>query len=236
MAHRRSTRRRRGAAADPDRLGQDLARLIQTLSTYSIELDEGAQSRLLDYSRELLAWNKKHNLLSRADEANLIRKHVAASMGVFLSTPHVPGQKWIDVGTGAGFPGLILQLAQPDMEMTLLDSSGKRCEFLQAVTERLSPSTLVVNQRAEDFMATGHGVGAYDVVTTKAVATLGDCVQRFGALVRRGGRLVTFKGPSWPNELEEAQRKRRLDELGFVPESAVRVPYVEAHIIALYRP
>ena len=204
------------------------------LSAYSIDLDEASQTRLLDYARELLSWNKKHNLLSRADEANLVRKHISASLGVFLTSPHVAGQRWIDVGTGAGFPGLVLQLAQPEVEMTLLDSSGKRCEFLQAATTRLSPRTRVINQRAEDFMSNNKGA-TFDVVTTKAVATLGDCVQRFGGLVRSGGRMVTFKGPSWPEELEEAQRKRCLEPLDFVPESAVRVPWVEAHIVVLFR-
>jgi 16S rRNA (guanine527-N7)-methyltransferase len=234
MPHPRSTRRRRGSPVDPERFGQDLARLVQTLSAYSIDLDEASQARLLDYSHELLVWNRKHNLLSRSDEANLVRKHIAASLGVFLSTPHVSGQRWIDVGTGAGFPGLVLQLALPEVEMTLLDSSGKRCEFLRAVTSRLSPGTHVVNQRAEDFLSSNGGA-TYDVVTTKAVATLGDCIQRFGALVRPGGRMITFKGPSWTQELEEAQRRRQLEGLAFVPESAVRVPWVEAHIVALFR-
>ena len=205
------------------------------MRAYSIDLDEPARERLLEFSSELLAWNRRHNLLSRADEANLVRKHVAASLGVFLTTPWVAGQRWIDVGTGAGFPGLVVQLAVPEIAMTLLDSSGKRCEFLQAIASRLSPQTRIVNQRAEDFL-NSDGAGTYDVVTTKAVATLGDCVQRFGGLVGPGGRMVTFKGPSWPLELEEAQRRKHLSRDEFVPESAVRVPWVEAHIVALYRP
>ncbi|MCA9755727.1 MAG: 16S rRNA (guanine(527)-N(7))-methyltransferase RsmG [Candidatus Eisenbacteria bacterium] len=187
------------------------------------------------YSAQLLSWNRKHNLLSRADEANLVRKHVAASLGVFLCSPYVSGQRWIDVGTGAGFPGLILQLAEPAMPMTLLDSSRKRCDFLDAVTTELSPETKVINQRAEDFIATGDPVDGYDVVTTKAVASLDECIRRFGSLVRPGGRLLTFKGPQWSSELEEAATSQQFQSLRFVPESATRVPWIEAHIVTLFR-
>ncbi|MEZ4647222.1 MAG: 16S rRNA (guanine(527)-N(7))-methyltransferase RsmG [Candidatus Eisenbacteria bacterium] len=208
---------------------------MEVLSAFSIDLDDSARERLMHYSGHLLAWNRKHNLLSRADEANLVRKHIAASLGVFLCSPFIAGQRWIDVGTGAGFPGLVLQLAEPTMPMTLLDSSRKRCDFLDAVTTELSPDTKVVNQRAEDFIASGEPAEGYEVVTTKAVASLDECVRRFGSLVRPGGRLLTFKGPQWPTELEEAQGGQQFKELRLVPESATRVPWIEAHIVTLYR-
>lgn len=186
------------------------------------------------YSQDLLEWNRRHNLLSRADEENLVRKHIAASLGVFLAVPHVAGQRWIDVGTGAGFPGLILRMACPELDITLLDSSGKRCDFLRAVISRLDLSTAVLNQRAEELVP-ADGDGLFEVVTTKAVASLADCVARFGALVRPGGRLVTFKGPGWRSEAEEAQRSAGFDRLGLVLEAAVRVPWVDAHVIVLHR-
>jgi 16S rRNA (guanine527-N7)-methyltransferase len=213
-------------------LDGDLSRLRDVVRPYSIELDRAVQEKLLFFARELIVWNDRLNLLSRADVYNVMRKHVAASLGVLLVATPVAGEKWIDVGTGGGFPGLVLRLVCPDLEITLLDSARKRCVFLENVLRGLDCRGVpVLAMRAETHLAHGDGRARYAVVTARAVASLRDAVDRFGPLIRPGGRLVTFKGPMWASELAEAQAIGALQrsQLEFV--SATKIPWVNGRLL-----
>lgn len=218
----------------PEFLDDDLRDLEEALASYSFELDDAAHERILLFSRELISWNDRLNLLSRSDAPNVIRKHVAASIGVFLVARPVAGDAWIDVGTGAGFPGLILKILRPDMNMTLLDSARKRCLFLENVLRQLVLGRVpVLPLRVETLVARGDGVGRYQVLTARAVSSLPDTLQGFGPLVAPGGRIITFKGPQWHEELESARAAGYLNASGFEIETATRIPWTAGHLLSL---
>jgi 16S rRNA (guanine527-N7)-methyltransferase len=164
----------------------------------------------------------------------VVRKHVAASLGVLLVARPVAGERWIDVGTGGGFPGLVLRLTDPEAEITLLDSARKRCVFVEEVLRKLGCRNVpVLAMRAETHLAQGDGRAGYAVMTARAVASLRDALEGFGPLLRPGGRLVTFKGPSWAAELEATRASGAMDLCGFAFVSATRIPWTSGHVLLL---
>lgn len=215
-------------------LKQDLAALLSQVEPYHFDLDSAFEWRTLRYGQELLRWNARHNLLSRRDEANVIRRHVSASLGVLLLESSRDG-RWIDVGSGAGFPGMVLKIANPSLDITLLDSLSKRCEFLTALTEPLElPDLTVLDRRAEQHIEDG-GRGSYDVVTCKAVASISKSLSAFGELLDRGGRFVTFKGPRWRDELDDAEKDGVLKQKNARFVTALRLPWTKTHVVSLLR-
>lgn len=215
---------------------EDATRLGADVRPFGIPLDDAARERIVIFANELVLWNDRLNLLSRPDTANVIRKHVAASLGVFLLHDATVGERWIDVGTGAGFPGLALKVVRPDLDISLLDSAKKRCTFLENAVRSVGVGPVQIHQmRAETLLNHRGGKGAYDVVTCRAVASLPDSLRAFSGLVAPGGRLITFKGPTWFEDLEQV-RGEGLTSLGMDFESAVRVPWTFAHILSFRRP
>lgn len=229
-------RRDRGEDETPDFLAADLDSLNRALAPYGLAFDDDASPRILRFASELLLWNDRLNLLSRQDVENVIRKHVAASMGVFLLAQPSPSDRWVDVGTGAGFPGLVLKIARPWLNLDLIDSARKRCVFLEEMARTLRLGRIPIMQaRVETILSRKEGVGAYDVVTARAVASLADSATIFGPLVARGGRLITFKGPQWTEEVEQAKESGALSAAGFELETATRVPWSVGHVLSFRR-
>ncbi len=128
---------------------------------------------------------------------------------------------------------MVLAIVCPQIEMTLLDSSNKRCDFLEHVAKELGLEVPVQRRRAEEFLRDGNEFG-FDVVTTKAVAPVLDCLKGFGRLVKPGGRFVTFKGPGWRDELDAAEKAGVLRP-DFAAESVIRLPWTQAHVLSLSR-
>jgi 16S rRNA (guanine527-N7)-methyltransferase len=240
----RQRRRRRGSAParrqlpEEPRQGRDfdpdLAWLLAVIEPYSIPMDARAPARLRTFAQELLARSERLNLLSHADAPLVIRKHVAASLGVFLVAHPCEGEEWIDVGTGAGFPGLVLKIAEPSLRITLLDSARKRCLFLEGVVRRLDLGRVpVMPLRAENLVARGEDVGRFAVLTARAVTSLVETVRGFGPLVAPGGRIVTFKGPGWPEEIKTLEAAGLMGRGGVSLDSITRIPWVAGHIVTL---
>ncbi len=215
-------------------LEQDLERLERQLAPYSLSFSDETRERILKFSRDLISWNDRLNLLSRADAPNVVRKHVAASIGVLLVAVPSHGEKWIDVGTGAGFPGLILKMMRPDLDITLVDSARKRCLFIENTIRTTDLGKVpVLPLRVETFIARGEGLGSFAVLTARAVASLDATLAGFGPLVSPGGRIVTFKGPQWKEELEAAQASGAFASAGFTFEAATRIPWTSGHLLTL---
>ncbi len=233
---RRGRRREEEREGGQEFLSADLESLNRALEPYELAFDEEASKRILRFASELLLWNDRLNLLSRQDVESVIRKHVAASVGVFLVAQPSPTERWIDVGTGAGFPGLVLKIARPWLKMELIDSARKRCVFLEEMTRTLQLGRVPIMQaRVETLLARNEGVGAYDVVTARAVASLADSIALFGPLVVAGGRLITFKGPQWSDEVDQARSAGVFSKSGFELETATRVPWSLGHILSFRR-
>jgi 16S rRNA (guanine527-N7)-methyltransferase len=197
-------------------------------------MDPRAPARLQAFARELLTRSDRLNLLSRADAPQVIRKHVAASLGVFLVAHPTEGEEWIDVGTGAGFPGLVLKIAEPGLRITLLDSARKRCLFLESVVRGLDLGRVpVLPLRVETLVARGEDVGRFAVLTARAVTSLVETVRAFGPLVAPGGRIVSFKGPGWPEEIKTLDAAGLMGPGGASLDSVTRIPWVAGHLVTL---
>lgn len=183
--------------------------LEQTLSAGFRELGltypPEAISKFRAYYNALTAANAVMNLTAITGEDESARKHFLDSAAPLLLFPmDAPGVSVIDVGSGAGFPGLPLKLLRPSLSITLLDSRGKRVDFLRGVCENLSLAGVeCVAGRAEDCGARRE---AYDFAVSRAVARLNILCELCLPYVRPGGAFVALKGPAAAEERAEAQR------------------------------
>ena len=188
---------------------EDLGRAARELG---VALDESTLQALMRYLVLLRAWNQRFNLTAIERPSEILIKHFLDSLtcgSVLRLEQHAT---LIDVGTGAGFPGLVLKLAYPHLRVTLLDAVQKRLSFLEhVVTELRLADVVTVHARAEDAARVGSSLReAFDVATARAVARLNVLAEWVLPFVRVGGAAVLMKGPEIRGELDEAGRAIRL--------------------------
>ena len=181
-------------------------------------LADGAAERFDRFDALLRAANERMDLTNVTDPGEALEKHYLDSL---TALPYLPqGARCIDVGTGAGFPGVPLLLARPDLSMTLLDALQKRIRFLQDALALLAVQAQCVHGRAEDF-ARQHRE-TYDAALSRAVAPLPILLEWLLPLVRVGGRCILWKGPAAQAEMADAARVSPL--LGGGPPHMVDAP------------
>jgi 16S rRNA (guanine527-N7)-methyltransferase len=165
------------------------ATLAQGLARLNLALPPATQQKLLDYVALVQKWNKVYNLTAVRDADKMLTHHLLDSLAV---VPHVPGAKTVlDVGSGAGLPGIPLALALPDAQVTLLDSNQKKTTFLQqAVIELQLSNVAVVCERVEHYQLNQ----LFSVVISRAFADLPAFAALAGAHVAEGGTLLAMKG------------------------------------------
>lgn len=171
------------------------------LAAAGLELDETALSRLETYHDMLLDWNTRMDLTSVSAD-RMAARHFLDSLLPLKASGLIPEEgRLIDVGTGAGFPGLPLAIARPSLQVTLLEAQGKRCQFLQAVCQALGlENVTIINDRAENLGRTeGHREG-YDRAVARAVAALPVLAEYLLPFVRVGGMALCWKGPAVAGE------------------------------------
>ena len=192
------------------------------LAQGNIVLTDEAQERLLAYHRLLLEWNARMDL-NNVPEEEMALRHYADSLLPLARKEWFPdGARLIDVGTGAGFPGMPLAIARPDLKVTLLDSQRKRCDFLSAVCDELKlPNVTVLHARAEDG-ARGALREQMDVAVARAVAPLNVLAEYLLPYVRVGGRMLCWKGPAVREEMAAGERACKM--LGGQAEGLYRLP------------
>lgn len=169
-----------------DRLGPALAAL-------DMSLPEETCAALADYGSALLRWNLRINLTGARTPEELVDDHLADALTLL---PHLPPHaRVVDVGSGAGLPGLVLAIVRPDLRMTLLEPSQKRCAFLSAVRrdQHLTDRLEVRRERMEAHLAS-EGFRPYDVALSRATWPLEEWLARAPALVARGGRVLGMEG------------------------------------------
>src|SRR5918997_7020836 len=144
--------------------------LLETQATaWGVRLDEGKLDRLLEYSR-LLASYGRANVIGTRDLDRILLDHVLDSLSCFLHEPLWEAVRLADVGSGGGLPGIPIKIMRPDLETTLVESTGKKARFLHHAVDGLSLRGVeVANTRVEDLGRTQAHRGAYDVVTCRAV-------------------------------------------------------------------
>jgi 16S rRNA (guanine527-N7)-methyltransferase len=183
----------------------------QLLASGATELGIDLSDRRLDafdaFTALMLEWNTRLNLTRITDPEEIAVKHYLDSL-VLLAKVEVPeGSSVIDIGTGAGFPGIPLKIARPDLRLTLLDSVRKRLTFLEAAVRELSLSDVeIVHSRAEDAARDKRLRDRFDFATARAVAGLNVLAELCIPFCRIGGRFAAYKGPEIGVEVEEASR------------------------------
>lgn len=175
------------------------------LAEFGITLDEAARDRFCRYHDLLIEWNEKMNLTALTAPRDVAVKHFIDSLMLLQYTDIPQGASLIDVGTGAGFPGLAVKIARPDIRLTLLDSLQKRLIFLDTVCEELGLEGVeTVHSRAEDG-ARGALRESFDFAAARAVAPLNVLCEYCLPYVKVGGKFLAMKGKTAAEETEQAQ-------------------------------
>jgi len=199
--------------SDPiESIGRGAALLGQELSGRQVQ-------QLVDLLSELQRWGRRINLTAILDSDEMVGAHILDSLA---ARPFVEGPQVIDIGTGAGFPGLPLAIAEPDINFTLLDGNGKKISFVKHMIGELDLSNAIaVKARAEDY-APGK---RFDTVIARALATVPRLVELSAHLVREDGQLLALKGKYPAEELEPITASPEWE----FSVTELTVPFLEAH-------
>lgn len=211
--------------------------LRQGIKDFGIEVNDQMISDLKTYREILVDWNQKMNLTGIEEEKEVFIKHFLDSISAVSNGYIKDGISLIDVGTGAGFPGLPLKICLQNIKLTLLDSLNKRINFLQEVSNTVNLKDVeFIHGRAEDFGKNSDYREQYDVATARAVAGLPILMEFCVPFVKVGGYFVCLKGPNANLELEES--KMAMDVLGleFVEKIDIELPNEELkHNILVFK-
>ena len=166
---------------------------------------------LITYEKELIEWNQKFNLTAIRDVESIRVKHFLDSFSCALAWQGNPPHSLIDVGTGAGFPGLALKILYPNMKLTLVESVGKKAIFCQHIVSVLGLEHVnVIQARAEDLGQNPQHREKYDWAIARAVANLSVLSEYLLPLVERNGMMLAQKGESGPAEAQSAEHVMKL--------------------------
>ncbi len=158
------------------------------------------------YEQELLAWNSRFNLTAIRDAESVRLKHFLDSLTCLIALREAPPASLIDIGTGAGFPGIPLKIVLPNLKLTLVESVGKKAEFCTHVVQVLGLEKVqVVTARAEEVGQMAQHRQQYDWAIARAVASMTVLAEYLLPLVRIGGRVLAQKGESGPAETQSAE-------------------------------
>lgn len=180
--------------------------LKEKSAEYGIQLDGKALERFDLYAKLLIEWNEKINLTAITDPDEIVIKHFLDCLTVFSKVEIKEGAKIIDVGTGAGFPGLVMLIARPDLKMTLMDSLNKRLNVIKDILEKLELDAEVVHSRAEDGGQNKAYREKYDFSTARAVSNLRDLTEYCLPFVKVGGSFIAMKAAKAEEEISAAQK------------------------------
>lgn len=211
-------------------------RLLQeSAAEYGLKLDERQLSGFSAYYELLLEWNQKINLTAITEPQEVAVKHIIDSLSCFDGEIFTAGKRVIDVGAGAGFPGLPLAIWQPNINVTLLDSLNKRVKFLQAVIDVLQLSNAgAVHGRAEEYCRMADKRESYDIAVSRAVARLNVLAEYCMPYVKLNGYFIALKGAKYQEEIQEANTaiKKLGGEIAAVVQ--VKLPQLEDKRAVIY--
>lgn len=190
------------------------------------------------YAEMLTEWNRSVNLTGITDPAGISEKHFLDSLLIFAHCRIPENSSVIDVGTGAGFPGLPMKIYRPDLKVTLLDSLMKRVNFLKAVSDKISESdpkyaAVCIHGRAEDLGRDPKCREKYDIAAARAVAALPVLAEYCLPLVRTGGSFIAMKGPNEDLKAGERAVKALGGEINEIHELAL--PCGDRRVIAVIK-
>ncbi|MGE5627096.1 MAG: 16S rRNA (guanine(527)-N(7))-methyltransferase RsmG [Solirubrobacterales bacterium] len=178
----------------------------------SLELNENKYKHFMHYKNLIQEWNEKINLTAITEDEEIIKKHFIDSIKVFNFKEFHNAKNVIDIGTGAGFPGIPIKIIKPDINIVLLDSLLKRVNFLNNVIDELNLKDIkAVHGRAEELARTGYR-DHFDIAVSRAVANLTLLSELCLPFIKKNGYFVAMKGPNVDSELNDA--KKAISSLG----------------------
>ena len=173
--------------------------MVSFLKTQGIRISQKQTEQLSGYYNQLKHWNRKHNLVSHNDENYLVERHFLPSflyVYYLLQDGFYENKRLVDIGSGGGFPGIIISICFPDREITLIESIRKKTLFLKAVIKELNLNAAVIGERIEMQKAE-----EYDIITARALAALNRLDDYAKNLLTYSGRLYTIKGCDFEKEI-----------------------------------
>ncbi len=184
--------------------------LEQGVRELKLGLPASAQPKLIHYLHLLNKWNKAFNLSGVTSVTDMLAWHLLDSLAVM---PHIQGKRVLDIGSGAGLPGIPLAIAMPDTQFVLLDSNGKKTRFLfQAKLALELDNVEIVNDRVDAYLQS-EASGSFSLVTCRAFATLADCVKLLTQTLEQGTPLLAMKGVEPLEEIAELPNTVEVSEI-----------------------
>lgn len=202
---------------------------------YGLSLTDKMLSQFESYYKLLIEWNGKINLTAITKPDEVAVKHFIDSLSCYDEKIFLPGAAVIDVGTGAGFPGIPLKICHPELKLTLLDSLHKRVKFLQEIVDALElTETACICGRAEDMGSNLDYREKYDIAVSRAVAALPVLAEYCMPFVKKGGYFIALKGMKYEEEMTAGQNA--IKKLGGKSCEAVpiKLPNIEDKRAVLY--
>jgi 16S rRNA (guanine527-N7)-methyltransferase len=175
--------------------------LVAGITSLNLNLSDQQIDQLLDFIKLIEKWNKAYNLTAIRNREEMVRLHILDSLAIL---PHIEGTRIIDVGTGAGLPGIPLAICMPEISFTLLDSNAKKTRFVQQVVLELKLKNVeIFHSRVENHQPEQR----YDAVLARAFTSLAELVKLTAHLIGKGGVLLAMKGQNLDAELAEISAK-----------------------------
>jgi 16S rRNA (guanine527-N7)-methyltransferase len=212
--------------ATESRQDEFASQLAQGIKTLGVELGPEAQLRLLQHLELLEKWNRVHNLTALRDKAKAVSGHLLDSLSIL---PYLAGRRFLDVGSGAGFPGIPIAVAMPEIQIDLLDSNHKKCAFLrQVIAELRLKNAHVVCERVESWRP----AGKFDCIISRALADIAEVIALVKHLLAPGGVIAAMKGVHPFEEIERVPPEFRVRQV-----HALAVPGLgaERHLVLIER-
>lgn len=184
---------------------KDFSQLKKDLNEFGIELTAEMEEQFLLYYNMLIEWNSFMNLTAITDFDEVLKKHFTDSVSLIRAIPDLGEKKYriIDIGTGAGFPGIPLKIVFPNISVVLLDSLNKRVNFLKEVISKLQLTDITaMHGRAEDFAQNKEYRGSFDLCVSRAVANLATLSEYCLPFVKKNGRFISYKSEKVSEEFE----------------------------------
>ena len=199
--------------------------LKETFNHYGFPLTTRQVTQFVQYRDELLRWNTRVNLTAITDDNEIIHKHFLDSLSILKHITLKDGDSVIDVGTGAGFPGIVLKIYVPDIRLTLVEASEKKVSFLKFLIPQLQlhqkVNVTILTERAEVCARQQAHTGAYDWVFTRYVATIADSAAYCLPLLKEDGKWIAYKSGEKTIKSEIDKSATRLKALGGTVETVI---------------